>query len=86
MTEAALDEIEAHVREKGSEIIVKKGATYYGVAMMLAKIVTAILENNDLALPLSAPLHGEYGIKDEIYLAPWPSSTDKGSATYWNCR
>ncbi|MBT8942980.1 L-lactate dehydrogenase [Lactobacillus delbrueckii subsp. bulgaricus] len=68
MTEAALDEIEAHVREKGSEIIVKKGATYYGVAMMLAKIVTAILENNDLALPLSAPLHGEYGIKDEIYL------------------
>lgn len=36
--------------------------------MMLAKIVAAILENNDLALPLSAPLHGEYGIKDEIYL------------------
>jgi L-lactate dehydrogenase len=68
MTEAALDEIEAHVREKGGEIIDKKGATYYGVAMMLAKIVVAILENNDLALPLSAPLHGEYGIKDEIYL------------------
>ena len=68
MTEAALDEIEAHVREKGGEIIGKKGATYYGVAMMLAKIVAAILENNDLALPLSAPLHGEYGIKDEIYL------------------
>jgi malate/lactate dehydrogenase len=27
------------VREKGGEIIAKKGATYYGVAMMLAKIV-----------------------------------------------
>lgn len=68
ITPEALDEIEGIVRQKGGEIIDKKGATYYGVAMMLAKIVAAILENQDLVLPLSAPINGEYGIAEELYL------------------
>lgn len=68
ITPEALEEIEAHVRQKGGEIIAKKGATYYGVALMLAKIVATILDNHDLALPLSAPINGEYGIEGELYL------------------
>ena len=35
---------------------------------MLAKIVATILDNHDLALPLSAPINGEYGIEGELYL------------------
>lgn len=62
-----LDKIEEDVHKKGGEIISKKGATFYGVAMCLAKICKTILENNEEVLPLSAPLTGEYGIKD-IYL------------------
>ena len=63
-----LSNIESDIRQKGGEIIKSKGATFYGIAMMLAKIVSAILENNAIVLPLSAPINGEYGIKHDLYL------------------
>ncbi len=62
-----LNEIESEVRQKGGEIIAKKRATFYGVAMCLTQIVKAILENREIVLPLSAPMSGEYGIHD-LYL------------------
>lgn len=68
MTEAALAEIEIAVRKKGGQIISHKRATFYGVAMMLTQIVTAILDNKAICLPLSAPISGEYGIKHDLYL------------------
>lgn len=63
-----LSEIETDVRKKGGKIIANKGATFYGVAMMLTQIVGAILENRSICLPLSAPINGEYGIKHDLYL------------------
>ena len=63
-----LSNIESDIRQKGGEIIKSKGATFYGIAMMLAKIVSAILENKAIVLPLSAPINGEYGIKHDLYL------------------
>lgn len=63
-----LANIEADVRKKGETIILNKGATFYSVAMMLTKIVTAILDNQSIVLPLSAPINGEYGISQQLYL------------------
>lgn len=63
-----LSEIEADVRKKGGKIIANKGATFYGVAMMLTQIVSAVLENRSICLPVSAPINGEYGIKHDLYL------------------
>lgn len=68
MTPEVLTAIESDVRKKGGEIIAKKGATFYGVAMMLAQIVKAVLENKEICLPLSAPITGQYGIKHDLYL------------------
>lgn len=55
------------VHRAGSEIIKHKGATYYGVAKCLSTIVTAIIENQNRVLPVSAPLDGQYNIHD-LYL------------------
>lgn len=63
-----LSSIESDIRQKGGKIIENKGATFYGIAMMLTQIVSAILDNRSIALPLSAPINGEYGIKHELYL------------------
>lgn len=60
-------DLEKAVKKRGGEIISQKGATFYGVAKCLAYIVKAIIENRNIALPVSAPLDGEYGIKD-LYL------------------
>ncbi|WP_278963350.1 L-lactate dehydrogenase [Lactobacillus apis] len=68
LTSSDLCNIESYIRQKGGEIIKNKGATFYGIAMMLAKIVGAILENKAIVLPLSAPINGEYGIKHDLYL------------------
>ncbi len=68
MTSDVLTAIESDVRKKGGEIIAKKGATFYGVAMMLAQIVKAILENKEICLPLLAPITGEYNIEHDLYL------------------
>ncbi|GAA3629408.1 L-lactate dehydrogenase [Lactobacillus hamsteri] len=68
LDDATLDEIQTEIRKKGGKIIANKGATFYGVAMMLTQIVAAILENRSIVLPLSAPINGEYGIKHDLYL------------------
>lgn len=68
LNENKLSEIESAIRAKGGQIIKRKGATYYGVAMMLTQIVKAILENKEIVLPLSAPVKGRYGIPDDLYL------------------
>lgn len=67
--------IESDIRQKGGQIIENKGATFFGIAMMLAKIVSAILDNHAIVLPLSAPINGEYGIKHDLYLGT-PTAID----------
>lgn len=67
LTAQDYQDLEDEVKARGGEIIANKGATFYGVARCLAYIVQAILENRNIALPISAPLNGEYGISD-LYL------------------
>ncbi|RMC41506.1 L-lactate dehydrogenase [Lactobacillus sp. ESL0233] len=75
INDQVLSEIETDIRQKGGKIIENKGATFYGIAMMLAQIVSAILDNHAIVLPLSAPINGEYGIQHELYLGT-PTAID----------
>ncbi|WEV70231.1 L-lactate dehydrogenase [Lactobacillus sp. ESL0785] len=70
-----LASVESDIRQKGGKIIENKGATFYGIAVMLTQIVSAILDNHSIVMPLSAPINGEYGIKHELYLGT-PTAID----------
>ncbi|MBJ1047708.1 L-lactate dehydrogenase [Enterococcus faecium] len=59
-----LDVIADKVRNAAYEIIDRKKATYYGIGMSTARIVKAILNNEQAVLPASAYLTGEYDEKD----------------------
>lgn len=55
---AILDE----VRNSAYAIIERKGATYYGIAMAVARIAEAIVKDEKAVLPVSTVLSGEYGL------------------------
>jgi len=50
------------------DLICKKGATYYAIALAVARIVRAILYNENHIFPVSVYLSGQYGISD-VYLS-----------------
>ncbi len=52
------------VKNSAYEIIKKKKATYYGVAMAVKRICEAIIRDEKSILSVSSMMHGEYGIKD----------------------
>nr|MCR4869061.1 L-lactate dehydrogenase [Lachnospiraceae bacterium] len=54
--------IAENVRNSAYEIIEKKHATYYGIAMSVVRICSAIIMNENSILPVSSIMHGEYGI------------------------
>ena len=68
--EEALVKVFFKVRDAAYEIIEKKGATFYGIAVALARITKAILNDEISILPLSVYLDGEYGQEDIFIGAP----------------
>ena len=56
--------VEEHVRSSDSQIIARKGATYYAVAVATVHICKCIFGDNDTALTVSTMLDGEYGLSD----------------------
>lgn len=62
-----LEQIFQTVRDAAYEIIDYKGATYYGIAMGLARLTRAVLSNENAILTVSAYLNGQYGHQD-IYI------------------
>ncbi len=68
--EEATAEITERVKNSAYEIINKKKATYYGIAMSIKRICEAILRNERSILPVSSMLHGEYGISDVVLSLP----------------
>ena len=62
--DAAMDAIAEKVKNSSYEIISKKQATYYGIAMSVKRICECIVRNERSILPVSAMMHGEYGIED----------------------
>ena len=60
----AMQKIAEDVKNSAYEIIEKKKATYYGIAMSVVRIARAIVMNEHSILPVSSMMHGEYGIRD----------------------
>ena len=52
------------MRNSAYEIISRKGATYYGIAMAVARIAECIVLDQQAVLPVSTVLQGTYGMKD----------------------
>lgn len=63
---------EAYLKTKNaaSEVICKKGATYYAIALAISRIVRAILYDENHVFPVSVSLTGQYGLKDVCLSLP----------------
>ena len=68
--EEAMREIAETVKNSAYEIIAKKKATYYGIAMSVRRICEAIVRNEKSILPLSVMLHGQYGLENVVLSMP----------------
>ena len=62
--EEATERIAESVKNSAYEIIQKKKATYYGVAMAVKRICEAIVRDEKSILPISSKMNGDFGIKD----------------------
>lgn len=59
-----MERIYEAVRDSAYEIIRRKGATYYGIAMAVARIAECIVKDERAVLPVSTVLDGQYGLRD----------------------
>ncbi|MBQ3583520.1 MAG: L-lactate dehydrogenase [Lachnospiraceae bacterium] len=66
----ATKEIAEKVKNSAYEIIQKKQATYFGVAMAVRRICEVIMRDEKSILPVSNRMHGEYGIEDVVMSFP----------------
>lgn len=64
----AMERIYQDVKNSAYEIIERKGATYYGVAMAVSRITECLIRNEHSILPVSVSLEGVYGL-DDMYLS-----------------
>lgn len=62
--------IAQEVKNSAYEIIEKKQATYYGIAMSVRRICEVILRDEKSILPISSMMYGEYGISDVALSMP----------------
>lgn len=65
-----LDTMYNDVRNAAYEIINKKGATYYAIALAVARIVSCIAGEENSVLTVSSVFEGEYGIRDVCLSVP----------------
>ena len=57
-----MDRLYRRVRDSAYEIIKRKGATYYGIAMAVGRIAACIVKDEHAVLPVSVVLDGQYGL------------------------
>ena len=76
--EEELVELFESVRDAAYSIIEKKGATFYGSAVALARITKAILDNENAVLPLSTFQEGQYEGVEGLYIGQPAIVGDKG--------
>ncbi len=63
-------QIAEQVKNSAYEIIEKKQATYFGIAMSVRRICEVILRDEKSILPVSSIMYGEYGISDVALSMP----------------
>ena len=68
--EKATENIANIVKNSAYEIIKRKQATYYGIAISVRRICEAILRDEKSILPVSNMMYGEYGISDIVLSFP----------------
>lgn len=67
---AQLNALHEQVKNAAYEIIQKKGATYYAVALAVSRIVSAILNDENSVLTVSTYLTSEFGgLLQDVYLS-----------------
>ena len=59
---ASMQRIYENVRDSAYQIIERKGATYYGIAMAVGRIAESIVLDQESVLPVSVVLEGQYGL------------------------
>ncbi len=64
------DEIINEVRTAGAEVIKRKGATFYAIAMSVNKICDNILRDANNIMTVSTMMNGKYGINDVCLSLP----------------
>ncbi len=70
MDDESARRISENVKNSAYEIINRKHATYYGVAMAVKRICEVIVRDERSILPVSVTLHGEYGVEDVALSMP----------------
>jgi L-lactate dehydrogenase len=67
---AQLNALHEKVKNAAYEIIAKKGATFYAVALAVSRIVSAILNDENSVLTVSTYLENEFdGLLQDVYLS-----------------
>ncbi len=66
----AMDKIYLETKNAAYEVIAKKGATYYAIGLGIAKVIRAILSDQNEVLALSSYVKNYYGIKDVCLSVP----------------
>ena len=66
----SMKKIAEDVKNSAYEIISKKKATYYGIAMSVKRICEAIVRDEKSVLPISSMMNGMYGIENVALSMP----------------
>ncbi len=64
------DALFSEVKAAGATIIKNKGATYFGIALSINRIVESILKDFNTIMPVGTVLDGQYGLKDVLVNVP----------------
>ena len=62
LSQEVQDRLYREVRDSAYQIIQRKGATYYGIAMAAGRIAASIVKDEHAVLPTSVVLDGQYGL------------------------
>ena len=66
----SMNKIIAKTKSAAYEIVARKGATHYAIALGIAKVVKAILTDSNSVIALSTYLHNYHGISDVCLSVP----------------
>ena len=56
--------------KSGFEVINKKGATYYAIALAVIRVIECIIRDEKSILTVSSLINGEYGVEDVALSLP----------------
>ena len=68
--DAEMQKIYESARDSAYEIISRKSATYYGIAMAVCRIAECIVKDEHSILPVSVALAGQYGLSNLALSVP----------------